>query len=89
MPQTGQAGQRKTTWEQADVAGTGEGMGWDWNHDYVQAGMGVDELVHQCRAQGEVPTAGMSMSNMLRPCGPDTSVENGRERNPRSDKGLG
>lgn len=44
-------------------------MGWDRGHGYVQAGMGLDELLHQCRAQAEGPTAVMSMSNMLRPCG--------------------
>lgn len=71
------------------MAGTGEGMGWDWDHGYVQAGSGLDELLHQCRVQAEVPTAGMSMSNMLRPCRADTSVEGGRERNPRPSKGLG
>lgn len=71
------------------TAGTGEGMGWDSTHGYVQAGMGLDELLHQCRAQAEVPTAGMSMSNMLRPWGAHTSVESGRERNPKRSKGLG
>lgn len=71
------------------MAGTGEGMGWDGDHGCVQAGMGLDELLHQCRARPEVPTAGMSMSIMLRPHGADTSVEGGRERNPRPGKGLG
>lgn len=32
---------------------------------YIHAGMGLDEFLHQCRTQAEVPTAGMSMINML------------------------